>query len=125
MAMGAGNLARHHDLDVGDERVAGRTRQFGAGQAQDPAFGLRGTDQLGRSHGLWPQISPMPQVRHGLAARLDADAAADPGRGDVLRAELRVMILQLFLRGLDVRNFQYPKSFSYQGVEPAQVERQP
>ena len=44
MAVGPGNLARHHDLDVGDERVAGDPGQFGVGQAQYPAFGLRGAD---------------------------------------------------------------------------------
>jgi hypothetical protein len=44
--------ARHHDLDVGDERVAGHPGQFRIGQAQNPAFGLLGADQLGRPHRL-------------------------------------------------------------------------
>ena len=37
MAMRAGNLARYHDLDVGDERVAGHPGQVGVGEAQNPA----------------------------------------------------------------------------------------
>jgi hypothetical protein len=47
MAMCPGDLARHHDLDVGDERVARCPIQVGVGQAQNPAFGLLGSDQLG------------------------------------------------------------------------------
>jgi putative transposase len=60
-----------------------------------------------RPHRLWSQIPPAPQVRHGLAPRLDADAAADPGRRHVLRAELRVVVLQLFFRRFDVRKLQH------------------
>src|SRR6202043_2538310 len=69
-----------------------------------------GSDQLGRPHRLWPQIAPVPQVWHGLALRLDADAAADPGRRHVLGAQLLVIALQLFLRRLDVRKLQHWKS---------------
>ena len=106
--MGAGDLARHYDLDVGDQCVAGRhPGELGVGQAQNPAFGLLGSDELGRPHRLWPQLAPMPQVRHGLAARLQADAAANPGRRHVLRAELRVVVLQLLWRRLDVRKLQH------------------
>jgi hypothetical protein len=47
MAMRPGNLTRHHDLDVGDERVARCLGKVGVGQAQNPAFGLLGSDQLG------------------------------------------------------------------------------
>jgi hypothetical protein len=43
---------------------------------------------------LRPQIAPAPQVWHRLAPRLDADAAADPGRCHVLRAQLRIVVLQ-------------------------------
>src|SRR6202035_1188528 len=95
MAMGPGNLARHHDLDVGHERGAGYPGQVGVAEAQNPAFGLRGTDQLGRPPRLRAQIPPAPQVGHGLAPRLDADAAADLGRRYVLRLQLRVVVLQL------------------------------
>ena len=108
--MRPGNLARHHDLDVGDQRVAGDPGQVGVGQAQNPAFGLRGADQLGRPHRLRPQIPPVPQVGHGLAPRLDADAAADPGRRHMLRAQLRVVVLQLFWRRLDVGKLQHWRS---------------
>jgi hypothetical protein len=51
----------------------------------------------GRPHRPWLQTAPAPQVRHCLASRLDTDANADPGRLHVLRAERRVIILQLFL----------------------------
>ena len=74
----------------------GCSRQVGVGQAQNPAFGLLGSDQFGGPHSLRPQISPAPQVGHGLAARLDADAAADPGRRYMLCAQLRIVVLQLF-----------------------------
>ena len=87
--------------------LADTPEQLGVGQAQNPAFGLLGTDELGRPHRLRPQLAPVPQVRHGLAARLEADAAADPGRRHVLRAELRVVVLQLFWRRLDVRKLQH------------------
>jgi hypothetical protein len=107
MAMGAGNLARHHDLDVGDERVAGYPGQVGVGQAQNPAFGLLGTDQFGRPHCLRSQFPPAPQVWHGFAPRRDADATANPGRRHLLRAQLRVVVLQLFLLRLDVRKLQH------------------
>src|SRR6516165_9593120 len=108
MAMGPSNLAWHHDLDVGDQCVAGRhPGQLGVGQAQNSAFGLLGTNELGRPHRLWSQIAPVPQVRHGLAPRLKADAAADPGRRHMLRAELRIVILQLFFGRFDVRKLQH------------------
>src|SRR5690349_11719621 len=84
--------------------------QFGVGQAQNPALGLLGADQLGRPHRLGPQIPPAPQVGHGLTLRFDADAAADPGWRNVLRAQLRVVVLQLFLRRLDVRKLQHWRS---------------
>jgi hypothetical protein len=118
---GPGNLPRHDDLDVRDQRVAGYARQFGVGQPQNPAFGLRGPYQFGRPHCLRPQIPPVPDVGHGLAARLDADAAADPGRRDVLRAQLRVIILQLFWRRLDIRKFQHRRSSLFRG----RVDRAP
>src|SRR6516165_4881997 len=57
--------------------------------------------QLGRPHCLWSQIPPAPEVWRRLALRLDADAAADPGGRHVLRLQLRVVVLQLFLRRLD------------------------
>ena len=60
MAMRPGDLARHHDLDVGDERYAGWSWQVGVGQAQNPAFSLLGANQLGGPHGLRPQIAPTP-----------------------------------------------------------------
>jgi hypothetical protein len=108
MAMGPGNLSGHHDLDIGHQRVAGRRAgQFGVGQAQNPALGLLGADELGGAHRLWSEIAPMPQVRHGLALRLAADAAADPGRRYMLRGELSVVVLQLFLRRFDVRKLQH------------------
>jgi hypothetical protein len=59
-------------------------------------LGLLGTDQFGRPHRLWSQVPPVPQVWHRLAPRLNADAAADPGRRHVLRLQLRVVVLQLF-----------------------------
>jgi hypothetical protein len=60
MTVGPGNLARHHDLDVGDQRVAGYPGQLGVGQAQNPAFGLLGADQFGRPYRLRAQLAPMP-----------------------------------------------------------------
>jgi hypothetical protein len=98
MTMGPSNLAWHnHLLDVGDQRVAGRhPGNLGVSQAQNPAFSLLGTYELDRLYRLKSQILPAPQVRHGLAPRLDADAAADPGWRHMLRAELRVVALQLF-----------------------------
>ena len=110
MAVSPGNLTRHDDLDVRDQRVAGDPGQFRVRQTQHPAFGLRGPHQLGRAHRLRPQILPMPHERHRLALRLDADAAADPGGGDVLGAQLRVVVLQLFWRRLDVRKLQHGDS---------------
>src|SRR5689334_1935403 len=110
MAMGPGNLARHHDLDVGNQRVAGDPGKTGVAEPQYPAFGLRGTDQLGRPHRLRLQIPPMPQVWHRRAVRLDTDAAADPGRRQVLRAQSVVVVLQLLLRRLDVRKLQHWRS---------------
>src|SRR5260370_40305544 len=110
MAVGAGNLPRHDDLDVGNEGVAGYPGQFGVGQAQYPALGLLSTDQFGRPHRLWSQIPPVPKVWHSIAARLDADAATDPRRRHVLRLQLRVVVLQLFLRRLDVRKLQHWRS---------------
>ena len=99
MPTGAGDLARHHDLDVGDERIAGDPGELRVGQAQNPAFGLPGPDKFGRPHRLRPQIAPMPQIRYPLALRFAADAAADPGRRDVLRPQLRVIGVELLRRG--------------------------
>src|SRR5580693_4922261 len=109
MAMRSSDLARHHDLNVGDQRVAGYAGQLGVGKAQHPALRLRGAYQLGRPHRLRPQIAPVPEEWHRLALRLDTDAAADPGRCDVLRAQLRVVAIQLFRRGLDVGKLQHLK----------------
>jgi hypothetical protein len=43
----------------------------------------------------------------GFALRLDADAAADPGRRHMLRVEPRVIVQQLFFRRVDVRKLQH------------------
>ena len=110
MPVGPGNLARHHDLDVGDERVTGHPRQLGVGQAQNTALGLLSAHELGRSHRLRAQITPVPQERYGLASGLDADAAADPGRRYVLRAQLHIIVLQHFLRRLDIRKLEHWRS---------------
>jgi len=64
---------------------------LGLGQAQYPALRLLGTDQFGCPHRLGSQIPPAPQVGHGLAPGLNADAAADPGRRHLLRLQLRVV----------------------------------
>src|SRR3989454_541139 len=114
MAMGAGDLAGHHDLEIGHQRVARRhARQLGVGQAKHPSFGLLGPDELGCPHRLGTQIAPTPYVWHGLAPGLDADAAADPGRRHVLRSELRVVVPQFLGRRLDVGEFQHWASSSH------------
>src|SRR5262249_25123885 len=110
MAMRPRNLARLYDLDVGHERVAGDPGKLGVGEAQDPAFGLRGTYQFGGPHRLRAQVAPVPEIRHGSALRLDAYAAANPSWRHMLRAQLLVIAVQFFLRRLDIRELQHWRS---------------
>jgi len=85
MAMSARDLARHHDLDVGDERVARRgARQLRIRQPEHPAFGLLGADELGRAHRLRAQVAPVPHERDGLALGLERDTATQPRGRHVL-----------------------------------------